>query len=82
MCRDERELNEIQKAGNISMGFGLALCFVIHFLRLMFKNEMDVISYACFTIFGGMSLVYSSLLLARLKKNRRGFPSLHMEMVK
>ncbi len=66
--RDERELHEIQKAGNIAMGFGLALCFVIHFLQLIFKSELDIISYACFTIFGGMSLVYCSLLLARLKK--------------
>ena len=66
--RDERELHEIQKAGNIAMGIGLFLCFVIHGLQLIFKNELDVISYACFAIFGGMCLVYCSLLLARLKK--------------
>lgn len=66
--RDERELHEIQKAGNIAMGVGLVLCFVIHALQLIFKKELDVISYACFTIFGGMSLVYCSLILARLKK--------------
>jgi hypothetical protein len=66
--RDERELNEIQKAGNLSMAFGLVLCFAIHFLQLIFKKELDVISYACFAIFGGMSLVYCLLLLARLKK--------------
>ena len=66
--RDERDLHEIQKAGNISMIVGLVLCFVIHGLQLIFKSEWDVISYACFTIFGGMSLVYCSVILARLKK--------------
>ena len=65
---DERELREIQRAGDISFAFGLLLCFVIHFLQLIFKNEWDVISYACFTIYGGMNLLYYSLLVSRLKK--------------
>lgn len=68
IVHDECEWNEIHNASKISMTVGLILCFAIHFLQLIFTNELYVISYACFAIFGGMSLVYCSLLLARLKK--------------
>lgn len=67
---DERELREIQRAGNISYGLGGLFCFLLVLVKLLLNDSeaFDIVTYTCYGIYSAMGCCYYSLLYAKLKK--------------
>lgn len=66
--QDERDLHEIMRAGHCSMVFGAALCFIMVFLKILLNDALDIVTYTCYTIYGGMAFFHYLWLVIRLKK--------------
>ena len=67
---DERERHEAMKAGNVSMSFGAAICFIMVLLKTILNdvNSMDIVTYSCFCIYSSMACVRYLWLAVCIKK--------------
>ena len=68
MGQDERDLHETLRAGKASMAFGAALCFIFVFLKTLFDDSMDIVSFTCYAIYAGMGCFHYLWLAIRLRK--------------
>lgn len=66
--QDERDLHDTMRAGRSSMVFGAALCFAMVFLKILLNDALDIVSYTCYAIYGGMGCFHYLWLAIRLKK--------------
>ena len=69
--QDERELQEAMRAGRISMSFGGAICFIMVLLKTLINDAeaMDIVTYTCFCVYGGMGFFQYLWQAIRVKKS-------------